>query len=112
MRTARSPTSGEKRFDFLLMVPSSQSVEPPQNPGRFIAETASVNNSEHLVKPDKRYSKAMDNFETGHVAANRLLRLELSPTDRNPEVSDRVIAECQIVSAERTTWQFVGLDLA
>ena len=36
MRTARSRTSGEKRFDFLLMAPSSQSVEPPQNPGRFI----------------------------------------------------------------------------
>jgi hypothetical protein len=26
---------GEKRFDFLLMASSSQSVEPPQNPGRF-----------------------------------------------------------------------------
>jgi hypothetical protein len=36
MRTARSRTSGEKRFDFLLMAPSSQSVEPPQNSGRFI----------------------------------------------------------------------------
>jgi hypothetical protein len=35
MRTARSRTSGEKRFDFLLMTPSSQSVEPPQIPGRF-----------------------------------------------------------------------------
>jgi hypothetical protein len=35
IRTARSRTSGEKRFDFLLMAPSSQSVEPPQNPGRF-----------------------------------------------------------------------------
>jgi len=35
MRTARSRISGEKRFDFLLMAPSSQSVEPPQNPGRF-----------------------------------------------------------------------------
>jgi hypothetical protein len=23
-------------FDFLLMAPSSQSVEPPQNPGRFM----------------------------------------------------------------------------
>jgi hypothetical protein len=28
-------TSGEKRFDFLLMAPSSKSVEPPQNSGRF-----------------------------------------------------------------------------
>jgi hypothetical protein len=28
-------TSCEKRFDFLLMAPSSKSVEPPQNPGRF-----------------------------------------------------------------------------
>ena len=28
--------SGEKRFDFLFMAPSSQSLEPPQNPGRFI----------------------------------------------------------------------------
>jgi hypothetical protein len=36
MRTARSRTSGEKRFDFLLMAPSSQSVELPQNPGRFM----------------------------------------------------------------------------
>jgi hypothetical protein len=35
MRTARSRTSGEKRFDFLLMAPSSQSLEPPQFPWRF-----------------------------------------------------------------------------
>ena len=35
MRTARSRISGEKRFDFLFMTPSSQSLEPPQNPGRF-----------------------------------------------------------------------------
>ena len=39
MRTAGSRTSGEKRFDFLLMAPSSQSVEPPQNPGRFTLGT-------------------------------------------------------------------------
>uniref|UniRef100_UPI0040479A34 hypothetical protein n=1 Tax=Orrella sp. TaxID=1921583 RepID=UPI0040479A34 len=25
----------EKRFDFLFMAPSSQSLEPPQKPGRF-----------------------------------------------------------------------------
>jgi hypothetical protein len=36
MRTARSRISGEKRFDFLFMVPSSQSLEPPRYPGRFI----------------------------------------------------------------------------
>ena len=36
--TARSLTSGEKRFD-LLMAPSSQSFEPPQNPGRFTFHT-------------------------------------------------------------------------
>ena len=35
MRTARSRISGEKRFDFLFMAPSSQSLEPPQNPRRF-----------------------------------------------------------------------------
>src|SRR3990167_3024010 len=35
IRTARSRTSGEKRFDFLLMTPSSQRLEPPQFPGRF-----------------------------------------------------------------------------
>jgi hypothetical protein len=35
MRTARSRISGEKRFDFLFMAPSSPSLEPPQNPGRF-----------------------------------------------------------------------------
>jgi site-specific recombinase XerD len=34
MRTARSRTSGEKRFD-LLIAPSSQRLEPPQNTGRF-----------------------------------------------------------------------------
>ncbi|WP_343623490.1 hypothetical protein, partial [Roseateles puraquae] len=32
--TARSRTSGENLFD-LLMAQSSQSVEPPRNPGRF-----------------------------------------------------------------------------
>ena len=35
MRTARMRISGEKRFDFLFMAPSSQSLEPPQYPGRF-----------------------------------------------------------------------------
>jgi dTDP-4-dehydrorhamnose reductase len=35
VRTARSRTSGEKRFDFLLMAPSSQSVDLSQNTGRF-----------------------------------------------------------------------------
>ena len=35
MRTARSRTSGEKRLD-LLIAPSSQRLEPPQNSGRFI----------------------------------------------------------------------------
>ena len=35
MRTARARISGEKRFDFLFMAPSSQSLEPPQYPGRF-----------------------------------------------------------------------------
>ena len=33
MRTARWRTFGEKSFDFLLVAPSSQSVEPPQNQG-------------------------------------------------------------------------------
>jgi hypothetical protein len=40
MRTARSRISGEKRFDFLFMAPSSQSLEPPQNPGRFTTAAA------------------------------------------------------------------------
>ena len=35
IRTARSRISGEKRFDFLFMAQFSQSLEPPQNPGRF-----------------------------------------------------------------------------
>ncbi len=35
MRTACSRTLGEKGFDFLLKAPSSQSVEPPQNPKIF-----------------------------------------------------------------------------
>ena len=35
MRTARSRTSGENLFD-LVIAPSSQVLEPPQNPGRFI----------------------------------------------------------------------------
>ena len=34
MRTARSRTSGENFVD-LFMAPSSQGLEPPQNPGRF-----------------------------------------------------------------------------
>ena len=35
IRTARSRTSGENLFDF-FMAQSSQRMEPPQNPGRFI----------------------------------------------------------------------------
>ena len=34
IRTTRSRTSGENLFD-LFMAPSSQELEPPQNPGRF-----------------------------------------------------------------------------
>ena len=41
MRTARSRTSGENLFDF-FMAPSSQELEPPQNPGRFIFARAGV----------------------------------------------------------------------
>lgn len=37
MRTARSRTSGENWFDFLLMAQSSQRNKPPQIPGRFMA---------------------------------------------------------------------------
>ena len=36
MRTARSLTSGEYLFD-VFIAPSSQSMEPPVNPGRFSA---------------------------------------------------------------------------
>jgi hypothetical protein len=42
MRTARSRTSGENWFDFLLMALSSQGKEPPQNPGRFTVQTFAV----------------------------------------------------------------------
>jgi hypothetical protein len=34
IRTARSRTSGENLLDFFIY-PSSQELEPPQNPGRF-----------------------------------------------------------------------------
>jgi len=44
IRTARSRTSGEKRFD-LLMAPFSQRLEPPQNPGRFTPSNAALVNS-------------------------------------------------------------------
>src|SRR5437879_5162847 len=37
MRTALSRDSGENLFD-LFMAPSSQRLEPPQNPGRFTHE--------------------------------------------------------------------------
>jgi hypothetical protein len=49
MRTARSRTSGEKRFVFLLMAPSSQSVEPPQNPGLFRMVAVSAKRTVSLV---------------------------------------------------------------
>ena len=35
MHTARSTTYGENFGDFLMMAPSCQTKEPPQNPGRF-----------------------------------------------------------------------------
>jgi hypothetical protein len=36
MRTARSRTSGENRFDvFFVRAPPSQAVQPPANPARF-----------------------------------------------------------------------------
>jgi len=40
MRTARARISGEKLFDFMFMDPSSQSLEPPQDPGRFMSYKA------------------------------------------------------------------------
>jgi hypothetical protein len=50
MRTARSRISGEKRFDFLFMAPSSQSLEPPQNPGRFTsAELSQLEDAMHVL---------------------------------------------------------------
>ncbi|OTP72858.1 hypothetical protein PAMC26577_19580 [Caballeronia sordidicola] len=42
MRTARSRDSGENLFD-LFMAPSSQKLEPPQNPGRFTLDTIQFN---------------------------------------------------------------------
>src|SRR5512140_3705519 len=40
MRTARVRTSGENLFVVLLvMAPSSQELEPPANPGRFIFDS-------------------------------------------------------------------------
>ena len=33
---------GRKRFDLLFMAPSSQRLEPPQNPGRFSLSASSV----------------------------------------------------------------------
>ncbi len=41
MRTARSWILGEYRFVF-FMAPSSQALEPPQNPGRFKARRSQV----------------------------------------------------------------------
>src|SRR5690606_23690795 len=35
IRTARSRSSGEYRVDVFFMAPSSQRLEPPENPGRF-----------------------------------------------------------------------------
>jgi hypothetical protein len=55
MRTARSRTSGEKRFDFLLMAPSSQSVEPPQYPGRSTGAAQA-----HAQGPSTRWETIME----------------------------------------------------
>ncbi|WP_341773491.1 DUF3987 domain-containing protein [Comamonas aquatica] len=41
MRTARSRTSGENLFD-LVIAPSSQVLEPPQNPGRFMVGSGAI----------------------------------------------------------------------
>jgi hypothetical protein len=38
MRTARSRTSGEYLVD-LFIAPSSQRLEPPENPGRFTVQS-------------------------------------------------------------------------
>jgi hypothetical protein len=53
MRTARSRTSGEKRFDFLLVPPSSQSVEPHQNPGLFREALAPWSQRPHGARPER-----------------------------------------------------------
>ena len=57
MRTARSRTSGENWFDFLLMAQSSQRKEPPQNPGRFKAHQS------------QRWPRCSSGGRTGTLAA-------------------------------------------
>src|SRR6188472_4588703 len=72
MRTARSRTSGENRFDvFFVMAPPSQAVEPPANPERFIGKDRQYNRrflqmcAHHLVDPVA--CTPASGWETGQV---------------------------------------------
>ncbi|MEK8048396.1 hypothetical protein, partial [Ideonella margarita] len=56
-RTARSRTSGENLFD-LFMAPSSQELEPPENPGRFTDE---------FSKQIKEFVRRVSYWRTGNV---------------------------------------------
>jgi hypothetical protein len=50
IRTARARTSGENLLVVLLvMAPSSQELEPPANPGRFIVPTARLPPTFHSI---------------------------------------------------------------
>ena len=49
MRTARSRTSGENWFDFLLMAQYSQRKEPPQKPGRLSPDYERLEELDHLA---------------------------------------------------------------
>src|SRR4051812_43877800 len=56
MRTARSRTSGENRFDvFFIIAPPSQAVEPPANPARFRHIDPHGFDSGKLIKGKKRH---------------------------------------------------------
>ncbi len=70
MRTARSRTSGENFVDF-LMDPSSQRLEPPQNPGRFNGVKLNNQLTSQAITGGHAFGKHIDEFSDLGIATEK-----------------------------------------
>ncbi len=86
MRTARSRTSGENLFDF-VMAPSSQTLEPPQFPGRFKVQVALEMGSRESVREAVAEGLGLGVVaETAYRPDPRLVKLTISDTSMATQV--------------------------
>jgi hypothetical protein len=97
MRTARSRTSGENLVVF-FMAPSSQELEPPQNPGRFslsiraAVETAIFTSSTTSRKDESMTPTRPTQMTAGEAAELEQFKASLPNAIINAELDQRAQA--------------------